>query len=273
MGTVQSLLLARSGALRYTEGMAERNSSMDALILSVKQQGEQNYSVCMLSAELGVFYATLYGGAKSKKRAFVQQFNSGRLYLYTDESHHLKKITDFDVKDMHLSLRTNLYKLWAANLASEIVLKTQCAGDFKNAFILLSAFLDGIDRSTENGARLGTLRFLWRYLALLGVQPDPTSCAHCSSPLQGGTYTGFSNGFLCHDCSPQSSLTPTEESLSLSREALAYLDAINSKSPREVRETPLSTEDALSIKHLTFRLIEQAAGTRLKSLESGMGIL
>ena len=252
--------------------MAERNSRMNAIVLTVNRQGEQNYSACMLSAELGIFYATLYGGAKSKKRALVQPFNSGLLYLYTDNSHHLRKINDFDVKNMHPSLRSNLYKMWAANLACEIILKTKCAGDYENAFALLSAFLDGIDASEETEARLGTIRFLWRYLGLLGVQPDPLLCVSCAQPLTSGVYTNASGGFICPDCLPSENESQ-HSPFHLNQESLSYLNAINTERPGVVRRLTLSAESARSIKGLVFYLIEQAAGCKLKSLESGMGIL
>lgn len=245
---------------------------MNAIVLTVSKQGEQNYSVCFLSAELGIFYATLYGGAKSKKRALVQPFNSGLLYLYTDNAHHLRKITDFDVRSMHPSLRTNLYKMWAANLASEIVLKTKGAGDYENAFALLSAFLDGIDASEEPEARLGTIRFLWRYLGLLGVQPDPLLCSSCAQPLSSGVYAGGANGFICPDCAP-SEPEAAHAAFSLDAPSLSYLNAINTARPGAVRRLTLSADSAYRIKQLVFYLIEQAAGCRLKSLESGMGIL
>src|SRR5574344_657611 len=116
---------------RYTCIMGERNSTTGAIILTVQEQGENNRTACAFSADLGVFYATLYGGAKSKMRALVQPFNSGTLWLYTHEVRHSKKITDFDVTNCHPTLRTSLYKMWAANLAAELVLKTKCAGDDK----------------------------------------------------------------------------------------------------------------------------------------------
>src|SRR5574344_511702 len=163
--------------------MADRNSITTAIILTVQEQGENNRTACAFSADLGVFYATLYGGAKSKMRALVQPFNSGTLWLYIDEVRHSKKITDFDVTNCHPTLRTSLYKMWAANLAAELVLKTKCAGDDKESFRLLSAYIDGIDACDENNARLGTIRFLWRYLGLLGVQPDVHECIQCGKLL------------------------------------------------------------------------------------------
>ncbi|MFA6937751.1 MAG: DNA repair protein RecO [Treponema sp.] len=279
--------------------MSDRNTSTDAIILTIKEQGESNRNVCAFSPELGIFYATLYGGAKSKMRAFVQTFNFGKIYLYTDEVRHTRKISDFDVKSCHPTFRTSLYKMWASNLAAEIILKTKCAGDDKTSFKLFSAYLDGLDACDENNARLGTIRFLWRYLALLGVQPDVHSCVQCGRSLisksfseQSGNsvnenhtqiqndkndavYIPSMNGFVCSDCLPYSNNEAQNQNrgLALNEDALLYLAAINELSPGKVRALVIKSTSVYQMKSLVFMLIENACGSKLKSLESGFGIL
>jgi len=265
--------------------MADRNSTTEALILTVQEQGENNRTITAFSSELGIFYATLYGGAKSKMRALVQPFNSGKLWLYTDESRHSKKISDFDVTNCHPSLRTSLYKMWAANLAAELVLKTKGAGDDAASYRLLTAYIDGIDASDENTARLGTIRFLWRYVGLLGVQPDVHSCVQCGKLLLSGEpllaehdsesimYFPTLNGFVCADCLSSFDETGKGNGISLDRYALTYLAAINELSPGQVRALTIGASSAYDMKRLVFMLIENAVGCKLKSLESGLTIL
>ena len=252
--------------------MGERNKRTDAVILSVRDQGENNRSVCAISPELGIFHATLYGGGKSKFRALVQQFHSGVLYIYDDEVRHTKKITDFDAKSFHTNLRSSLYKFWAANLAAELTVKTKCGGDYKGAFVLLSALIDGMDAVDEKEASLGMLRFLWRYLGLLGVQPEVTHCISCGQPLgNSACWDHSAHGFLCTECNVPLHKNPFEHTLS--KEALSYLDAINRESPSYVRSLRLNAESAYSLKSFLYQMIEEAAGTRLSSFESGLNIL
>src|SRR5574344_1030724 len=221
--------------------------------------------ICTIFAH--IFYATLYGGAKSK-------------------------ISDFDVTNCHPTLRTSLYKMWAANLAAELVLKTKGAGDDKGSYRLLSAYLDGIDASDENNARLGTIRFLWRYLGLLGVCPEVHYCVQCgknlfsaSSPSQASTahvldtspanvmYFTTLNGFVCGDCLQSFDDAGKKNGFVVSQDALTYLAAINDLSPGQVRSLSISASAAYEMKRLVFTLIENAACCKLKSLESGLGIL
>ncbi len=173
-------------------------------------------------------------------RSLVQPFNSGILYTYEDKAKSQSKIMDFEVKNYHQGVKANLYKIWAANLASELVFKTKCGGEPKTAFLLLSAFLDGCDITDENNARLGTIRFLWRYLALLGVRPEPEKC--------GKTF-------------------------SLGNEAVGYLQALNTLSPAEVRALRLSAETVYQLKAAVFSLISEAVGDRLNTIETGYAIL
>ena len=213
---------------------------MQAIILSVKATGASNGLVTMLGRECGIRTSLLYGGPKSRLRSLVQPFNSGCVWLYEDKAKESSKITDFQVADFHVKLKASLYKIWAASLAAELVLRTHAAGEPEGAFVLLSAFLDGTDASEEDEARLGTIRFLWRYLGLLGVQPSVPECM---------------------------------QSFQLGAEAAEYLAALNEKSPGEVRRMVLGTAPVQQLKQMAFSLVEEAAGGKLKTVETGFAIL
>ena len=257
-----------------------RNVSTPALILSVQMSGENNRRVTIFSPDEGIFFATLYGGPKSKLRSLVSPMNSGIIYLYRDEVKNQTKITDFDVKKYHLSFRENLFKSWAASFATEILIKTKCAGTPAESWRIVNGFLDGIELSSEDESRLGLVRFLWRYLSLLGIKPDTAFCVSCGTSLHAGKFTNdalswrysfsrLENGFVCPDCVSGERTAD----FSLSKAALTYLEAVTSLSPKAVREIVISEATFLEMKALAYALIEQACGTKLKSLESGIGIL
>ena len=256
-----------------------RNFSTPALILTVQLQGESNRRITIFSPNEGIFTAMLYGGPKSKLRALVSPMNSGLIYLYRDEVKNQIKITDFDVKNYHLSFRENLFKTWAASFATEILIKTKCAGASEEAWRIVNGFLDGLELSGEEESRLGLVRFLWRYLALLGVKPDTASCCGCGASLHSDRFTGDSfswryafssinNSFMCPNCSRFE-----KSGVELSKAAITYLEAVSSLSPKDVRNIRVSQETFLEMKSLAYALIEEACGAKLKSLESGRGIL
>jgi DNA repair protein RecO (recombination protein O) len=260
-----------------------RNYFEEALIVSAAPLGENNRNICFFTAEDGISYAVLYGGPKSKMRSLVSSWNRGMLYLYKDEIRKSIKITDFDVKNFHTTFRESLFKSWAASLSVEMLIKTKCAGCSKESWTLLNGFLDGLDICGEPAGRLGLIRYLWRYIGLLGVRPDTETCVHCGGPLIAGnsedntvSYSGpesaFSiaeNGFLCGDCAQ---LNPAGI-IPVNGRAIRYLSATARQEPGIVRSMQIDTVSVHEMKQLVFLLAEASACTKLKSLESGIGIL
>ena len=256
-----------------------RNFSTPALILSTQIQGENNRRVTIFSPTEGIFFATLYGGPKSKLRSLVSPMNSGIIYLYRDEAKNQTKITDFDVKNYHLSFRESLFKTYAAAFTTEILIKTKAAGAPSESWKILNGFLDGIELSDEDSSRLGLIRFLWRYLGLLGLKPNTAVCAICGLSLHSQKFSDESlsqrfnfsfsdNAFCCPECS-----NFEKGDFSVSKAAITYLEAISSLSPKEVRKIEVSGKTLNEMKQLSFALIEKICGSKLNSLETGIGIL
>lgn len=265
-----------------------RNIQKEALILSVKSSGESNRIVSFLTKDEGILTSILYGGPKSKLRSLVSPFNSGLLYLYNDESKHSSKITDFDVIKYHLTFRESLFKTWAATLAIEVVMTTKCGGSPNETFTMLNGFLDGLDLLDESHGQTGLIRFLWRYIGLLGVQPDSTQCRRCHRPFYSGNltnnalqyksgralYSHSENGFVCTDCYRASFDNPEMHQYhQLSSKAVVYLQATSMCEPSVSRNMKLSEDEIANLKGFVYSLIESAVGTKIKTLHSGIGIL
>lgn len=262
-----------------------RSFSTDALVLSTRIIGEDNRIVTFLSPERGVFEAVLYGGRKSKLRSMVSPFHSGKGWFYNDETRHSIKITDFDATTFRPSLRENLYKTCAASFASELVIKTQGtseAEELSQQWIMVNGFLDGLDLSSDEDARLGTLRFIWRYLSWMGVQPDASECAVCGRSFLDidavfihknndnmlEYYDETRHGFLCHECAAgQQNLYP------LTEEGMHYLAALSVLSPADVRKLPVHADTYQKLHDLLYMLIVSETGLKFRTLAAGEGIL
>ncbi len=285
-----------------------RNVSKEALVLSVKETAQDNRSVRILTKD-GMEWATLFGGPKSKLRGAVSPWNRGVAYIYKNEEKQSAKITDFDVKKYHPTFRESLFKSFAASLAGEIVLKSSAAGSPEQCYVLLNGFLDGMDLLGEDEARLGLLRFLWRYLDLLGVRPQTQCCARCQKEFFSGKqpaandvaaandgaiaapssnyyqsalespagakrlalYSPAENSFVCQDC-----FSLQENGTRLSEPALFYLTMSGGTSAADLaaaRKARLAQADYGQLKAFLYELVEGALGARLKALESGKGIL
>lgn len=277
-----------------------RNFSCQALILNVQISGENSSTVTYFSPDekfAGISYATLYGGPKSKLRSLVSPMNEGVIYLYRDESKNQTKITDFDVKKYHLSFRENLFKTWAADLSAEILIKTKCAGSPEETWKIENGLLDGMELSDEAESRRGLVRFLWRYLEILGIRPNTKFCVQCGESFQKDLQTKLAdfpdrkfapndlssryyfdadeNGFVCPDCARTQNQADLNAShtFSLGKDSIFYLEAVSSLEPKEVRKIKAGETSLNEIKSLEYFLIEQACGAKLKTLNSGIGIL
>ena len=255
-----------------------RSSSTPALILSLKPLGENNSSVTLLTPEAGIVYAVLYGGPKSRMRSLVAQWNSGKVWLYENPEKNQIKISDFEVVNYHSSFSQNLFKSYAASLAAELAIKTRCGGSSEQCFRLVSGFLDGMELCDEEQSRLGLMRFLWRYLELLGIQPVSHACSSCGktfldtkfAPEAVSYYNSMENSFICPECG---SNTRGENMLSIKNTAVQYLSALTVLPPAEARKLTIDEEIYGEIRQLVFFLIENSIDQKLNSIETGMGIL
>ena len=255
-----------------------RSSSTDAIILSLRPLGENNSSVTLLTPEAGIVYAVLYGGPKSRLRSLVAQWNSGKVWLYENPEKNQIKISDFEVTNYHSSFSQNLFKSYAASLAAELAIKTRCGGSASQCHRLVGGFFDGMELCDEEQSRLGLIRFLWRYLELLGVQPSSHACCSCGkvfldtrfAPEAISYYNSMENSFICPDCSAS---LPEGNLVQIQNEAVKYLSALSVLAPAEARKLSLDEETYGQIRQLVFFLIENNIDQKLNSIETGMGIL
>lgn len=258
-----------------------RSTSTAALVLNLKSAGENNSTVTLLTPDKGIVYAILYGGPKSKMRSLVSQWNGGNIWLYENPEKNQIKISDFEVVNYHSSFSQNLFKLYAASLAAELAIKTRCGGSNEQCFNLVKGFMDGMELSNEEQSRVGLLRFLWRYLELLGLQPQAHCCSSCGqsfldtrfAPNAVSYYNRVDNSFICCDCSSGFTSDNSNLTTGIKTSAVQYLAAVSVLSPSEARKLQIDKEAFDQMKQIVFFLIENSVEQKLNSIETGMGIL
>lgn len=255
---------------------------VNGTIIQVHPLGEKNFLLQILTIERGIISATLYGGPKSRLKSLASEWNGGILYLSEEKNGNFLKLNDFDVKKYHETFRTDIFKMWAASLAAEIAIKTKCADSPEECYEIFSGFIDGLELcQTKEAGQKGLIRFLWRYLKILGLQPDASSCSQCGTSFfarnlssnnieynrDGANYLPMENSFVCTNCIQEN--TP----FFLDIDAIQYLGAVSSLKPAQARIFPLSKQGAGQLKELLLFLCKNACGIQLKTLESGLSIL
>lgn len=249
--------------------MASRSWTTPALVLSLNSFGESHREAVLLTADRGLIKAAVFGGPKSSLRGLVSPWHSGTAWIYSDPVKNSHKITDFSVDCWRTPLRENLVRTWAANLASELCLRSHGTADWT----LINAFLDGITVSNEAECRIGTLRFLWRFLIANGTQPDLSECSLCGSTGQNSQngvlyYTQHEDTLLCRAC-----VRPGQMSFPVGTESRQYLEAVGSLPPAQVRAVQISDETTAELRNLLFFLTARLVGGPLHTIEAGAGIL
>ncbi len=243
-----------------------RSYFTNTIILNLKPAGENNSTVTLLTPDKGVIYATLYGGPKSKLRSQVALWHSGKIWLYENPEKKQTKISDMEVTDYHTTFGQNLFKQYAASLAAELAIKTRCAGSPEHCFTLVKGFMDGMELCDEEQSRLGLIRFLWRYLELMGVRPE-TNGSKAFAPKAVSYYNIAENCFTWERDEQSTFLIP------IKNEAVQYLAAVSECTPSEVRKIVIDKAVYEELKQFVFFLLEKNLETELNTIKTGTGIL
>ncbi|GHU99231.1 recombinase RecO [Spirochaetia bacterium] len=146
--------------------------------------GEANREVTFLTAEEGLLRATVFGGPKSKLRAYAAPYHQGTLWLYHDPVKDYRKVTDFDVQIWRPGLRELYDRSMAASAVAETILAAHGGGgNWKDALTLAAGALDALNTTDEHTSRRIVIHFLWNWADILGARPEMETCASCGKRL------------------------------------------------------------------------------------------
>lgn len=155
---------------------------MEALVLRVRASGESNREASFLTREAGIVRALVYGGPKSKLRAFVSPFNSGLLYLYHDPVRDSYKVSDFDARAWRPKLRENYDRMMSAAAIAETILAGHGGGsNWHEALQLADNSLNALENADAAVCARIWVRFLWLWADILGAAPEDNSILNINS--------------------------------------------------------------------------------------------
>ena len=163
-----------------------RNIKAPAIVLKINPVGENHRGLAMLVAGEGLIRPFAYGaqGRRSSLRAAAVPFNRGTADLHFDGAKNRWRLTAFDPEHTHDGLREDLDRFYTAASWAEILLGTHGGGDDSSALFQLAAL--SLDRlSAASGLQVKQLgaAFLWLFLGIEGVRPDPMRCGRCGRHL------------------------------------------------------------------------------------------
>jgi DNA repair protein RecO (recombination protein O) len=245
-----------------------RNLVYEALALRARESPGGSRILSLMTAEAGLIDVFVFGGPKSKLRSLAAPYAAGRAFVYLDPVKDFLKLTDFEVRDSYPELRDDLERIWSAGLVAELLVKTSGGGgDYPQVLELALLSLAALDASVPGATEPLVYQFIWRFVELLGLGPDPTSCSSCAAELRpslGGGYSFALEGFLCPACASRA-----ERILPLGTGALRWLTRVLELSYKEAAKLVVLPETLDTLRVLLFGLARSAAQSPLASLEAG----
>lgn len=264
------------------------------VILKTYRVAEYHKGLIILSPDLGIFHATAFGAfkGKSKLSGVSEPFSDASFLLYHDPVKDRYKVTEIVPSLVHERVRSELEVYYTALFWAELLMKSFAGGgEFHRLFDFFREGLRLLD--TEKKHELVNLQFMWRYLDLIGFQPDLQVCDECSRPIERGEAMYLTGDrLLCDRCAgrgggygasgtsgaPGASGAPRASGtdpgllsgIRLSPGAGNYLNYTSTLPFSRTLVVDLPDGERKALKKLLYALIEEVVGLRLNTLQKGL---
>ena len=152
----------------------DRNIQTQAVVLSVRKYGELHKAVTLLSPELGLVDAIIFGGRKGKKTALAPLFSISTLQLYHNPLKKEYSVTEGVSSFIPQAITEDLACTYTASFFCEIISKTP-TDEPEQTFTLLCDALTSLEADCSSRKRI-TAAFIWKLMQISGTAPDLEFC-------------------------------------------------------------------------------------------------
>ncbi|MDR2479676.1 MAG: DNA repair protein RecO [Treponema sp.] len=247
-----------------------RTQSYLALILRSRPFGESNRELWLLTAEAGLLRAMVFGGPRSRLRSHAAPFHSGQVWIYHDPVKDSRKLSDFDVCSWRPGIREQYERTVTADAVAETILASHGGGgNWGEALTLAEGVLDILETAGGELCERIFVYFLWRWAALLGLQPELERCVSCGkveaqdSPFW---YSPKEGGMLCAACVRENgtddNMTANTGLFQAGPGCRRWLAAVNPLSPSLVFRYTMDNKSFREAKELAAVILADLMGKR-----------
>ncbi len=174
----------------------------EAWILRMRDLGESDRIVVLLTGKLGKLDAVARGARKSKKRfSSLGLFGLYHIVLSYSSQRDLQSLTACDAKKLFHNIGPDVVRFACAAYGAELLgIFAPYHDPVPELFALASWFFNAVDSDDEPFFVLS--RFLVRLLVDSGLSPDLKECVACGRAYTGADamYSGRFHGLLCPKC-------------------------------------------------------------------------
>jgi DNA repair protein RecO (recombination protein O) len=236
----------------------ERNLSYRAVILRSRPSGESNRDVWLLSPEAGLLRVTVFGGPKSKLRAYASPFHSGQAWVYHDPVKNTYKLSDFDADSWRPGLREMYERAMSADAVAETILASHGGGgNWGRALSLVEAAFDALAEADEETCDRIVLWFLWQWTDFIGLRPEFEKCSLCGNPSPK-RYSIREGGMVCGSCSEGAAGL-----VEAGPGCCHWLESTRQLNPDQIVRHTLDKKSFREAKALVTAILAEAIGKRL----------
>jgi DNA repair protein RecO (recombination protein O) len=177
---------------------------LEAFVLRTYNLTESSKIVVLLTPERGKVRAVAKGvrRTKSKFGSSLEPINYVEAQVHFKEGRDLQNLSQAETRDSFPSVRSDLRRLGLALLMCELMEQfVQEGEEAQEYFFLLAASLNLLSSMSKNYNSL-LIFFYLKLLAVAGLLPDLSRCAHCKNEVREPSYLdAATGGVLCGACS------------------------------------------------------------------------
>ena len=180
----------------------DRNIQTQAVVLSVRKYGDLHKAVTLLSPDLGIVDAIIFGGRKGRKTALAPLFSVSTVQIYHNPVKKEYSITEGVSSFVPQAITEDLACTYTASFFCEIISRTPTDEPLQT-FSLLRDALAALEADPASRKRISAA-FIWKLMQLSGTAPDLEFCPVCDKKYADDEVLYFSaplNAPCCKSCS------------------------------------------------------------------------
>jgi DNA repair protein RecO len=248
--------------------MADRFPRTEALVIALYKSGESNTTALLLSPEMGLVHASVYGGQKGSGVASAQLFTHADFLLYQNGAngkYSIKETTFSYPLEDELSLEGKFYAYYMCELVSRTA-----EADAQLLFGPLLETLSYIRAAKSiNHQTRALMHFNLVLLETEGSLASLDECPSCSRTYRIDETIGFSSSLCAPVCSQCSDL----ESMALGPRDRRYLTLIGSKSLEDAIKVEIRDSSCTRIRNYLIRYSMRFAQNSLKTADAVLNLV
>ncbi len=179
----------------------ERNIESDCIVLTSRPWGTMHKRVTLLSKNLGLFDAIIYGGQKGKLSSATMSCTPLHAYLY-----YVRSKDEYTLKDISLpyditTIKEDLTRHYISQGCVEIILKMH-GGDYSELYDLLLSSIHLLNTPSISPHTV-LIQFMYKAIEIMGLMSDLYECSVCEGEYREEEIVYLhptSNMFCCSSC-------------------------------------------------------------------------